>query len=149
MTTARPRRIVLDTQVVLDLLHFEDPRTQSLRTAIDAGMAQVVSDEACRAEFLRVLSYPALGMSPATRTGLEACFDALVAERIVPVPREVVVPPLPRCRDHDDQKFLELALAAGAHFLLTRDAELLRLAPRCAKQGRFLVLAPERFGLVG
>jgi len=34
---------------------------------------------------------------------------------------------LPRCRDADDQMFLEAALAAQANYLLTKDRELLRL----------------------
>ena len=37
---------------------------------------------------------------------------------------------LPACRDPDDQKFLELALAARAQCLLTKDHALLELARR-------------------
>ena len=36
---------------------------------------------------------------------------------------------LPRCRDPHDQKFLELARAAGADALVTKDRALLELAP--------------------
>ena len=48
---------------------------------------------------------------------------------------------LPRCRDPDDQPFLELARDAGAMALLTRDAQLLRLARRCV----FAIATPESF----
>ena len=37
---------------------------------------------------------------------------------------------LPKCRDADDQKFLEAALAAQADFLVTKDEALLVLAKR-------------------
>lgn len=49
---------------------------------------------------------------------------------------------LPRCRDRDDQKFLELAYQAGAVALLTRDDELLRLARRAKRDGLFTILPP-------
>jgi len=47
---------------------------------------------------------------------------------------------LPACRDPDDQKFLEAALAAGAAFLLTRDKALLELARRIEA---FRIVTPE------
>jgi predicted nucleic acid-binding protein len=49
---------------------------------------------------------------------------------------------LPRCRDRDDQKFLELAYQASATALLTRDEELLRLARRTKRNGLFFILPP-------
>jgi len=35
---------------------------------------------------------------------------------------------LPRCKDPDDQKFLELAARTGANLLVSKDKALLRLA---------------------
>jgi predicted nucleic acid-binding protein len=49
---------------------------------------------------------------------------------------------LPACRDRDDQKFMDAALAAGAHFLVTKDRRLLDLAKRTV---RFGILPPEAF----
>jgi predicted nucleic acid-binding protein len=51
-------------------------------------------------------------------------------------------PSLPRCRDRDDQKFLELAFAAKASVLLTRDKALLRLAGRTRRRCGFDIVAP-------
>ena len=59
---------------------------------------------------------------------------------IDPAPLPIV---LPRCRDPDDQRFLELARDAGAAALVTRDRELLRLARRTMRMARFDVLTPE------
>jgi predicted nucleic acid-binding protein len=65
-----------------------------------------------------------------------------VARRIdSPVP-EAERAQLPACRDPDDQKFLEAALAARAEFLVTKDRGLLDLARRVA---RFRILTPEGF----
>jgi predicted nucleic acid-binding protein len=50
---------------------------------------------------------------------------------------------LPQCRDPDDQKFLEAALAARADFLVTRDQALLELARRVRQ---FRILTPAEFG---
>jgi len=56
---------------------------------------------------------------------------------------------LPVCRDRDDQKFLELAAAAGADCLVTKDRELLALSRRRKAQvGRsvpFRILHPDEF----
>lgn len=145
MTAEAPKRLVLDTQVALDLLHFADPRTRTLKDVLDSRRALVVSDEACRSEWRRVLHYPALRLDPAQRARLEADFDALVTMLVHEPGSALPQPPLPRCADPDDQKFLELALAAGASALLTRDAAVLALARRCARQGRFAILAPESF----
>jgi len=42
---------------------------------------------------------------------------------------------LPRCRDADDQKFIDLAVGAGARWLLTRDRALLELRARAQRLG--------------
>jgi len=81
-------------------------------------------------------------------------------DRIFPdTPRRVTTSPpaaerarLPLCRDPDDQKFLEAALAARAEFLLTRDRALLELARRAGHAQRravpFRILTPEGFAAV-
>ena len=48
---------------------------------------------------------------------------------------------LPKCRDPDDQKFLELAFAAQAGILVTKDHKLLELARRTRE---FRILAPKK-----
>jgi len=131
-------RLVLDTNAALDLLHFHDARCAGLRDAIARGRATVHTNAACRAEFLRVLRYPALALDPARIGALEAAYDALCLR--VDTARDGA---LPRCRDRDDQAFLELARDARADALLTRDAELLRLARRAQRDAGFTVSVPE------
>lgn len=145
MSPAEPARLVLDTQVVLDLLHFADPRTRSLRGALDARRAVVVSDAACRDEYRRVLLYRALRLDAARREDLERRYDDLVVLHSAASAPASTRAPLPRCSDPDDQKFLELADRCAASTLVTRDAALLRLARRCVREGRFSIVAPEDF----
>ena len=51
------------------------------------------------------------------------------------------------CSDPDDQKFLELAQASGARWLVSRDNELLKLAPRCARDALFWIGLPQAWSL--
>jgi putative PIN family toxin of toxin-antitoxin system len=133
----RRMRLVLDTQVWLDWLVFDEPTLAGLRTTVDEGRAEVVIDSACLAELERVLAYP-LGRSVDVAACLERCEKVVI--RVEPV---VSVGTLPVCRDPDDQKFLTLAAAARADCLVTRDRELLRLARRC--ESRFAILPPGAF----
>lgn len=136
-------RLVLDTNVCLDLFVFADPRSAALHDALLARRCTAVSNEACRAEWQRVLRYPVLTLDSARCDALEADYDALV-ESVAAAERGVAAAKsLPRCKDTDDQKFLELARDAGAVALLTRDAALLELSPRTARAGLFDILTPE------
>lgn len=143
---ALPVRLVLDTNVWLDLLHFADPRCARLRSALEAGRALAIVDEPCSAEWRRVLAYPALGLDAARQGELLGRFEALARPLDRPC-RPQPWPALPRCRDREDQAFLELACAADAAWLLSRDAELLALDRRCARRGLFRIVAPEAFAL--
>lgn len=137
-----PPRLVLDTNVALDLFVFGDPRVRHLRQALDQAAVQAVVDEACRAEWLAVLDYPALALSGEARGEAQAAFDrcTMLLAPAALASRDGVK--LPRCGDPDDQKFLELALAAGAQWLLSKDKEVLRLARRTAREGWFRILEP-------
>jgi putative PIN family toxin of toxin-antitoxin system len=132
----RKMRLVIDTQVWLDWLVFDDPSVAPLRAAIDAGEAEVVIDAACLAELERVLAYP-LKRSVDVQACLSACLRiAMKLECEAPLK-------LPLCRDPDDQKFLELAAATKADCLVSRDRELLRLTRRCAPW--FRIVSPDAF----
>src|SRR6187401_471627 len=50
-------RLVLDTNVWLDWLVFDDPVVAPIRTAVAEGKAAVFIDEAVEAELVRVLGY--------------------------------------------------------------------------------------------
>jgi putative PIN family toxin of toxin-antitoxin system len=132
-------RYVLDTNVCLDLFVFDDPRCTTLLAAVRAGEIELVTREDCRAEWLAVLAYPELKSSAQRQAQAIEAFDRHVRCIASPDVSGVV---LPRCRDRDDQKFLELAQQAGAVALLTRDNELLRLARRAKRDGLFAILSP-------
>lgn len=124
-------RLVLDTQVWLDLLVFGDDAVEPLRRMIECGDAAVLATAAMRDEFQRVLAYPALHLSTDAQAQALARFDRIARIDAQPV----TAPEAPRCRDPDDQMFIDLALARGVDALLSRDAEVLRLGSRLARYG--------------
>jgi putative PIN family toxin of toxin-antitoxin system len=135
-------RLVLDTHVWLDWVAFEDPSVGPLKAAVAEERAEVYLDAACAAELERVLGYP-MAKRVADKEVQAARLAA--AWRIAKRPErelgDAERASLPRCADAEDQKFLELALAARADVLLTRDRELLRLARRTP----FRILPPAAF----
>jgi putative PIN family toxin of toxin-antitoxin system len=124
-TALRP--IVLDTNIVLDLLLFNEPATQPLRQALASNKIQWLTTQAMRDELERVLSYPKIKTRLAVAeldTGKVLLqFDAQA--RLV----EVAARTRLRCRDPDDQKFIDLAVAHKAT-LLSKDRAVLCMKKR-------------------
>ena len=149
MTAARPSapRIVLDTNVCLDLWLFADPACADVLAAMRSGAIHAVTRADCHAEWQRVLHYPQLPIDDRSRPVVAAAFSAQV-ELLTDadgVPAEAAR--LPRCADPDDQKFMELALASGARWLLSKDRELLKLDRRAQVVGGFSILLPQAWTL--
>ena len=137
-------RVVLDTNVCLDLFLFRDAACAPLAGALADGRVQAVADAACREEWLRVLHYPSVPIRPEQRAELRERFDAAMLA-LPDLVAPATASPLPTCRDPDDQKFLELAQASGAQWLISKDRDLLKLARRTRKAGLFLILKPEQW----
>ena len=141
-------RIVLDTNVCLDLFVFRDPMCSHLLAAMQSGAVQAVTRDDCREEWHRVLHYPQLPIDDQLCPGISAAFDALI--QLLPAEASMVGEgdiSLPRCGDPDDQKFLELALASGARWLLSKDNELLKLDRRTRSAGLFSIRLPQLWSI--
>lgn len=132
-------RLVLDTNIVLDLLHFDDPAVAPIRRALQEGRASCVGNAACRDELAHVLSYPQFKISEHEARRILDEY-AVLAPPCEPA-SATALPPLPLCRDPDDQKFLELARAARADLLVTKDKALLAMAKQAGRLG-FRIAAP-------
>ncbi|HEY8100822.1 MAG TPA: putative toxin-antitoxin system toxin component, PIN family [Burkholderiaceae bacterium] len=140
-------RIVLDTNVCLDLFVFNDPRWIKLHDALKNGSIKAVTRNDCRMEWLIVLDYPHLPLDAHSKLRSAAEFDALITCISVQESTSQAVAPLPLCSDPDDQKFLELARDAHAEVLITKDKALLKLARKNAKAGMFKIMSPEAWTL--
>jgi putative PIN family toxin of toxin-antitoxin system len=128
-------RLVLDTNVWLDLLVFNDPGVRAIRAAVDEGRAEIFIDAACEAELERVLAYD-FGKHRIPPEAIAQCRG--LCKRVGKALSEADRARLPRCADPDDQKFIEAAAAAGADMLVTKDLSLLRM-----RRLPFRVLAPD------
>lgn len=134
-------RLVLDTNAWLDWLVFDDPVMKPLRAAVAEQRAEIFVDEACLAELAEVLARPFKGRA------IDAAAALAEVKKITSLlGEERAQTNLPACRDPDDQKFLELAAAARADFLITKDTALLELARRKAKPP-FHIVIPSAFAL--
>ena len=139
-------RVVLDTNVVLDLLHFRDPGVVIIDAAIRSGAVQAVTDAGCLEELRRVLIYAEFGLDEAARETLLARYRQCALTLDAPTAAAAWAP---RCSDADDQKFIDLALHCGAAFLISKDKAVLRLARRMARISSCIVVAPVRLTLPG
>ena len=124
--------IVLDTNIVLDLFVFNDPAAQPLLQQLESGALRWISTPAMRDELARVLAYPQIVKSLAHHR-IEAeqvlqRFDAQ-AHRVDAPPKAPVT-----CKDPDDQKFIDLAVAHQAR-LLSKDRAVLCMQKRLVALG--------------
>ncbi len=124
--------IVLDTNIVLDLLVFKDPLTLPLCEALEAGQLRWLSTDAMREELDRVLAYPQIakrlafyGLDP---QDVLAARDAWV-HTVDPAPKAPVT-----CKDPDDQRFIDLAVAHRC-LVLSKDHAVLCMAKRLLALG--------------
>lgn len=138
--TDSPLRLVLDTNVVIDAFMFRSELSQPINDALASGRAQCFANEETLAELERVLTYPALKLDEQRRQEVYARYSATT---IMVAPAKA--PPLPQCQDKDDQKFLELAAVAGAHWLISRDKLVLKLGRKRRDPAPFRIGDTETF----
>lgn len=127
--------VILDTHIILDMLLFSDAQVQPVREALAQKKLTWIASLPMREELERVLEYPKIAARRAfyqrSTAEILAQFDAQV--RLVAVaPRTTFV-----CKDADDQKFIDLAVAFAEHSvqLISKDHAVLALSKRLSKVG--------------
>ena len=129
MSTADCICVVLDTNIVLDLLVFDDPAARPLRTRLELRRVRWIATQAMRDELDRVLAYKHIAARLQAR-GLHAAgvldgFDRQTM--LVDAPERARL----TCSDPDDQKFIDLAVEHRC-VLLSKDAAVLLMKKRLA-----------------
>ena len=115
--------VVIDTNVWLDLLVFEDPSAEVLKNALQQRTLQAIASSEMLNELEEVLQRDAFVARGANTAQLMTQVKQWVL--LVAVPADVNAP---RCQDPDDQKFIDLAVNQQADFLLSKDLAVLKLA---------------------
>jgi len=127
---AAPPRVVIDSNVWLDLFVFRDPAAQPLAQALRVGSLAAVRSHQTDAELIAVLARPRFAALIGTSaSALMQQWQAL-AQCFAGLDRAPWL-----CRDPHDQKFLDLAYSAHARTLFTKDRALLRLARAAYRDG--------------
>lgn len=134
--------LVIDTQVVMDWLVFRDARVQALAAAVTSGAVRWLVAPAMRDELRHVLGRGVAVAYAPDLAFIESQFDAH-AQPVDAAPPQPLAGRLV-CRDPDDQKFIDLALAARARWLVSRDKAVLALAKR-ARARDLAILKPEHW----
>lgn len=137
-------RAVLDSNVWIDILVFDDPATRPIRAALETGSLHALIDSRCLNELTYVLDYPQFARYAIDKSDALATVSRL-SQLVAPDAPSPDTAPLPKCRDRDDQKFLELAHAAKADWLVSKDRALLKLAKRTARDFGFRIAQPAPF----
>ena len=129
---ALPVRVVLDTNIVLDLWLYQDPATPGLLEALENKSVQWLATPVMRDELERVLAYThiaqRLALSQLTAEDILAHFDAHA--QLMPIAAKAMFV----CKDGDDQKFIDLA-AHHKTQLISKDKAVLTMRNRMARLG--------------
>ena len=129
---AAPVRVVLDTNIVLDLWLYKDAATPALLEALENKSVQWLATQVMRDELERVLAYThivkRLAFSQLTAEDILAQFDTYV--QLMPVAAKAMFV----CKDGDDQKFIDLA-AEHQTQLISKDKAVLTMRNRMARLG--------------
>jgi len=138
-TQAKPgaQAWVIDTNIVLDLWLFEDPATIPLRAALQSGAISHLATDSMRDELERVLAYPHL-VKRMAKSNIQAQ-DILNRFDEHCITAEPASKASCTCKDPDDQKFIDLAVAHAVP-LLSKDAAILCMKKRLLQSG--VVLNP-------
>ncbi|AJC23447.1 putative toxin-antitoxin system toxin component, PIN family [Pandoraea pulmonicola] len=135
---------MLDTNVWIDLLVFDDPIARPVRDALVARRLTALMAPRCRDELAIVLTYPQFASREIDNGAALAWVDTHTQPVLAPEDAAPAVP-LPLCRDRDDQKFLEAARDGQAHWLVSKDKAVLKLRSRVARQFGFRIVTASAF----
>jgi predicted nucleic acid-binding protein len=131
--------IVLDSNVVLDWLVFRDPSSRAIEAAIRSSRVRWIATSAMRDELEHVLTRVDFSGWNTVPGQILDVWERWVCR--VDSPPAIAPPARLRCTDPDDQKFIDLALHAGAAALLSRDRAVLKLARRARPLGLAITTA--------
>ena len=130
-------RLVFDTNIVLDLFYWGDARVGDLKQALASKAFLAVISRETLAELIDVLLRAPFLQTPEQIQAIVLSYLSLSCRES---DREDLCPV--RCKDVNDQKFLNLATQCACP-LITRDKHLLKLAKKMRRFGVH-VTTPEK-----
>jgi putative PIN family toxin of toxin-antitoxin system len=148
-----PLKLVLDTNIVLDWLLFDDPGMSLFRHDLRHNRLVVFRHPPASIELARVLAYQELKLDPEKQAKVYAAYQTQTTSARLPATfsmDHLMLPAgFPSCRDADDQHFLALAYHASADALVSRDKAVLSVGKRAEKFGVRVVGVEQLNALLG
>lgn len=130
--TVQTTKIILDTNIVLDVFVFNDPTADPVRQALANQELDWLATQSMREELARVLAYPKIAARLAFYT--LSAQDVLTKfdqhARLVNVAPKASV----TCSDADDQMFIDLAVQHKC-LLLSKDRDVISMRKRLLAHG--------------
>ncbi len=124
-------RLVLDTNVILDLLVFKDSSTEPIRLLLDANQVDAVRSEASMLELVDVVQRPSFKLSEEQQQAILKNWES--SSRLL---ENAAIEPAPfTCRDTDDQVFINMAYSIRPALLLSKDLRVLELRRTAMRYG--------------
>lgn len=147
---AAPQPVVLDTNIVLDLFLFQDPRTEALRQHLFTHQWTWIATPHMRSELERVLTYSHIAAKlefyQLHAQDILNQFDHWATLHAEPVTKAPYA-----CKDTDDQVFIDLACAVAGRcaepdatpdlprvILLSKDKAVLSMRKRLLRLSVFV-----------
>lgn len=124
------KSVIFDTNVLLDLFVFHDVKALHLKAALLDKKVTSYANQQTLDEFADVIARPLFALHAATQSSILTQWQGIAL-----MMNDAQIQKAPwLCQDPDDQVFLDLAYSLRPCILLSKDLELLKIAPRAAKE---------------
>ena len=135
--------VVIDTNVVLDLVFWQDEKAADLARLLKEGKLTAVRDRESMKELAEVAARPHfLGSEEKAGALVERwCSESLAADENAVRMQDKTLKV--KCKDPLDQKFLSLTVASKAPLLVTKDKLVLKAGKRLSRFGTLCVKPEE------
>ena len=132
--------MVLDSNVWIDILVFDDPATRPIRAALEARTLEALIDARCLNELTHVLDYPQFVRMAVDKTAALATV-ARLSQLIAPEPPADDARRCPNAATATTRSFSNSRMRRGATWLVSKDRAVLKLARRTARDFGFRIAA--------
>jgi putative PIN family toxin of toxin-antitoxin system len=122
--------LILDTNILLDIFVFDDQRAHLLRAALSNQEIDALVTEDTLDEFIDVISRSQFGLDKQKQAEILLQWQSW--SRLIKQSDLQVAPW--KCKDRDDQVFINLAFSFKPSTLISKDKLVLKLAKRAIKE---------------
>jgi putative PIN family toxin of toxin-antitoxin system len=131
------KTLVLDTNIVLDLLVFQDPRADWIRDGIARRQFELIYSSEMLLELADVIARPQFAQNSNDQSTLLSSWTQMAIHKPTP-PRCSF-----RCDDPDDQAFIDLAYHYRPSQLLSKDRKVLQMQRALGEHGVWVQSYPD------